>query len=211
MSFVKSFFSAVKRHPKSPLLWQLYLKYKINKPCSEEEIQRIFQKGKTALNEMALPLYQELIKYYLITGATEKLESLYRSTFNLHENISHALVPEYLKWMVVISGRDIEEARTIYNTLSAKKPFCKKLHDIMASLECAEEDMENWEKVLNRATEQFPEDLDVWCNYMNFFIQFKKKSTSEDRKKIYYKAISMLPDIKKRQFESEYGHFFLKS
>lgn len=176
--------SGIEAHPQSELLWEMHLKYKISKNYSEEEIYRTFEKGKAALKENALPLFEELIKHYLVINATDDLESLYESALYSPQQISHALIPDYLKWLTVTCGRDISKARLIYDDFSTRRPYCKKLHTVMASLECAEEDMQNWERVLKLATDQFPEDLDVWRDYMNFFVHFRKSAMSDDRKNI---------------------------
>lgn len=201
-------FPALEIHPQSEKLWEQNLKYKIRKRSPEEEICRIFKEGKAALGENALPLFLVLIKYYLSINATDELDNLYKSAIDLPPQISHALAPDYLKWMVVTRGMDISEARNLYNILSTRTPYCKRLHTIMAILERAEEDMNKLEKVLELATEQFPTDLDVWHDYMNFFIHIKK--SAPDRKKVYNRAISMLPDINRMQFESQYSSVSLE-
>lgn len=196
---------AVEAHPQSGKLWKLYLTYKIIKEHPEGEVRGVFDKGVAVLKEKALPLYIELIKYYLINGCNVALDNLYKRGIAIespHE-ISHILAPEYIKWLTVTCERNIGEARKVYDEISTRKPYCKKLHTVMASLEHAEEDLTRWEKVVKLATKQFPDDLDVWSDCMDFFKYYKINNA--DLKETYKKAISVLPDIKKMQFQDKYS------
>lgn len=75
----------------------------------------------------------------------------------------------------------IEHARRKYEELSKKPPFCKDLHVVMARIESLEIDpnIDQWEKVLKLATQQFSDDLELWKMLMELYLrqhkEFEKK------------------------------------
>lgn len=85
---------------------------------------------------------------------------------------------------VFITG--IEAARSKYREIADKVPHCKQLHVAMARIESLEmdPDIDQWEKVIELAIQQFNDHLDLWKMSMELYLRqhkvFEKKRPGFD-------------------------------
>lgn len=194
-------FSALEAYPASDKLWLLYVQYKIRKKSPVDEINLILDRAIAAVKEKSLPLWSEHLKYNTLHSSPQTIQSLYERAINEPEQICNVFKPMYLKWLMNNSD-GIDSVRRKYEELSKKQPFCKELHDVMATTECVKQDWKRMEDVLKLKCEQFPSDFDAWTNYMEFAIRTKLEK--DKCKRIYNNALCVLPEPLKSHFREKY-------
>lgn len=204
---------ATEAYPTSEKWFELYLRYKILKHHPKEEINVIFSKGKEILGEKAVNLWTIFIQYHIVTSPDDVIQTYFLKGIKEGDKISLALRSQYIEWLRL--SRGITEARNAYADLACMLPYCKNLHTTMLNIESVECDIDRMENIHKTLTEQFPRDLDVWINIMEFYEYFRRKDPvkkrSADTNKVYSKALCMLPEPLQKQFKEKCGHIVLSS
>lgn len=181
--------------------------------CSAEEITVIFSQGKEALAERAGNLWEMFMQYHIVTSSEDIVQKYFLKGVNESEKISANLKPQYIEWLRFSKG--ILETRKAYGELCNTRPFCKSLHLAMLGIESAEHDVDRMEKIHKTLTEQFPGDLDVWVEFMEFYVYFRKNDPPEkratDRNRTYNKALCLLSEPLQKQFKEKCSHHVLSS
>lgn len=126
---------------------------------------------------------------------TEKIEYTNAMYLKAIENpqVVSAVAAKYLRFAYV--NYDIKKCRNTYDLFLTQKTSCKDIHRTMLQLEFLEfkDNTENWEKVYKNFLEQFPHDVDVWVDYIQFHKRYKK-SSEETISALYERATNALPD-----------------
>lgn len=122
----------------------------------------------------------------------EYIDAMYEKAMK-NPQIAVVFASEYLNWLYRVYG--IEKCRSFYEAFIRQHPPCKDVHNAMLKYEFLEFDgrCEKWEKVYKSALEQFPHDIDMWVDYMQFHVKFKR-SSEETLSALQARAMSALPD-----------------
>lgn len=157
-----------------------------------EEIPKIFEKAITTLKGNSLELWKMFLEYCLVLKENDYIESVYEKAMR-DPQIAPALASRYLFWVYTNYG--IEKCRNLYHEFIKQHRPCKDVYITMLRFEFFEYDgnCENWEKVYKCALEHFPHDIDIWMDYMQFHVKFKR-SSEETISAWYTKAVAALPD-----------------
>lgn len=173
-----------------------------------EAIAVTFSQGREALGNRALNLWVTFIQYHVVMSSEDVVQSYFLRGIKESENISMALRPQYLEWLILSKG--IQETRKAYMDLSSLRPFCKEVHLTMLNIESTYQNKDNMEAIHKTLSEQFPEDLDVWVGCMEFYNDIRwldpKEQSDADKKKTYNKALCMLSGPSLKQFKEQYSH-----
>lgn len=197
---------ATEAYPRSQKWHEMYLKYKISKQAPSEEIAMIFHRGKEALGDEAINLWAIFIQHHITISSDDTVQNYFISGIQESSKISLFLRSQYLKWLR--DRKSIEEIRSAYANLSDMQPFCKELHLVMLDVES--DNIDNIEAIYNTLCKQFPEDLDIWLNFMEFYVRCRKGDLS-GRNRIYQKALCMLPKQLQNIFKEKCSHYILLS
>lgn len=210
---INNFFSATEAYPRSEKWYELLLKYKILKHYSTENITVTFSQGKEALGDRAVNLWTTFIQYHIVTSPDDVVQSYFLKGIKESDKISLALRPQYLEWLRLTKG--ITETRKAYTELCNARPFCKSLHLTMLNVASADCDRDEMERIHKTLTEQFPGDLDVWVELMEFYVHYRRhdppEKRSADRNRTYNKALCMLSEPLQKQFKEKCSQHVLSS
>ncbi|KAF5276512.1 hypothetical protein FQA39_LY06581 [Lamprigera yunnana] len=197
---------ATKLLPKSVELWSIRLNLEVVKQ-ETPKVDRIFKLAVKQLKENALPLWFSILRFYYMSNDNKVIESIYRDAVKQPTPISDVFKPKYIEWLS-FQG-EMDATRALYKALAMEKPYCKELHKVMSKLESMQvvRDYTTWEGVHKLACQQFEKDVDVWMNYIAFFIQDYKDhpNPGEQIIKIKEKAERVLPRALVYEFLTEYA------
>lgn len=186
------FFLGLQAYPESIKLWQNYLTAYIDHDRNSEEIPKIFEKAITTLKENSVELWKMFIDYCLVLKEKDYIDSIYEKA--MHDpHIAPALASKYLIW--IYTNRGMEKCRDVYREFIKQHRPSKDVFSVMLRFEFFEFDgnCEDWEEVYKCALEHFPHDIDIWVDYMQFHMKFKR-SSEETINAWYAKAVAALPD-----------------
>lgn len=179
-------------------LWKLRLQYVITK-CSDKDdftddkVDAVFRSSLATLQDKALPMFTGMIRYKMLSGKSEEVESLYKQGVKQAPAIAQTLKCQYIEWLSVFGN--IHKTRNTYQELAKMKPYCKELHNTMSQIEMAELQFngEAWGAVHELACDQFGDkDIDVWLNHLMFYVQFNKKAPNAEQRIASIKGVAAL-------------------
>lgn len=169
-------FLALDVYPQSIRLWKAYLKFIINtdNPIFSD-IRTIFERAVAALGKDSLDIWLMFLSYCEQLEQHDYIKNLYLQAME-DPQIAVAVVVKYIRWLYVNCG--VEKCRNAYDLFMRKKLPSKNVHRAMLKLEYLEftDDYQNWEKVYTNFLDQFPQDIDVWRDYIQFHKKYKKSN-----------------------------------
>lgn len=196
-------------YPKSVHLWRqrFYLKQDlvIDKPDADKELNETFKLGIEKLGDESLTLWSGMIRYYQLNSDTEMVDQLYQEGIKQTGLVGRELKTRYITYLNLNKG--IGAARKAYHLIARVRPFCKELHEAMWRAETTEIkfDYESWGEVHALAVEQFgSEDVDVWIDYLRFYMLYHKSFDLKVVSDISQKALRTLPEHRKLEFRDKY-------
>lgn len=198
-------------YPQSIDLWRqrFYLKQDLvfGTPSADEEMKELFELGIKALEmRNSSMLWNGMLRYYLLNEKLELLDDLYQSGVRQSSTVGMDLKPRYITHLNLNKG--IEAARAAYREIAIIEPYCKELHEAMWRAESTELEFNfaEWEKVHKLAVEQFgKEDVDVWIDYLRFYMLYNQNLKKEIVEDIMQKALETLPEHLKWEFQGKYN------
>mgnify|MGYP005985358979 FL=1 len=172
----------------------------------KSKVDEVFKQGVEKLNETSLPLWLTYIRYCGLLS-DDRIRDIYEEGIKGPPEVSEVLKPKYIEWLAFMEG--VEAARTKYNELANKQPFCKELHFTMSKLESTEfdHDYDAWARVHELACKQFgEEDVDVWINHILFYLHFHKiDNVGEKVQQICVEAERTLSPLLVSYFKEKYN------
>ncbi|PSN39843.1 hypothetical protein C0J52_19058 [Blattella germanica] len=196
--------TATKRYPSSAELWNIRLQLHLSKDEEKMALQ-VFREATARLgssNKAALPLWKMMLQYYH-TKDMNKVEQIFQEGIIQGPQISVALKPMYIEWVVLVKG--IQVARKLYEKLSIQPPLCLELHSKMASLECMQPEMniKQVRRCFEVACQQNGHNVtDVWMDYIRFE---RTLGNPEKESQIYIRGTRALDPTLLDSFENEYS------
>lgn len=196
-------------YPRSIDLWRqrFYLKQDLvfGTQSADQEMKRLFQQGVRALENDSSVLWNGMLRYYLLNEKFDLLEELYKDGVKQPGAVGMDLKARYITHLNLNKG--IDAARAAYREIAVIEPYCKELHEAMWRAESTELDFNfaEWENVHKLAVEQFgKEDVDVWIDYLRFYMLYNQNLKKEIVEDIMQKALETLPEHLKWEFQGKY-------
>lgn len=179
-------------YPQSIKLWKAYLSAIINHDKTSTHITKIFERAIAAVPQNTAQLWLMFLSNCEQIEEEDYIEAVYSNALK-DPNVVLAVARKYLSWMYLIHG--IERCRSVYDSFVEEKVYCKEIHKAMLKFEFLEFDgcFVRWEQVYKNSLEQFPHDVDMWMDYMQFHLKYKR-SSEEIVSALYTRALGSLPD-----------------
>lgn len=179
-------------YPQSVRLWKAYLSACINHDKTSDKITELFERAVVSVKENASQLWLIYLNNCQQVEEREYVDAMYLKAMQ-DSKVVLTIARNYLNWLYLVNG--IEKCRNVYDSLVEKNLASRDVHRAMLKFEFLEYegDCERWEKVYKNTLEQFPHDIDIWMDYMQFHMKYKR-SSEETISALYTRAINSLPD-----------------
>ncbi|KAK7871763.1 hypothetical protein R5R35_014030 [Gryllus longicercus] len=206
LSFVLD--AATERFSSSIELWQMRLSFHLSED-EEDVAMAVFKHAVACLSsddDTSLPLWKMLIQYFQ-TKNVNKVKEVFEDGIKQGPAVASPLKLMYLEWLVL--AKDISTARQVYQSICDKAPFCRELHQKMATLECLQPEVQisRVVKCYELACEQFGKDsTEVWMEYVKFE---RIRGDPKKVKEIYLRALKSLDKQLAHRFISEFCQFWV--
>lgn len=179
-------------YPQSIKLWIAYLSAIINDDKTSDDVTTIFERAIAAVPENAAELWLMFLSNLEQFEEDEYVETAYLKAMK-NPQVVLAVARKYLSWVYYHHG--IEDCRSVYDSLVEQNLQLKELHYAMLKFEFLEFDggCVRWEQVYKNSLGVFPHDVDMWVDYMQFHMKYKR-SNEETINALYETALASLPD-----------------
>uniref|UniRef100_A0A1L8DFJ2 Putative u3 small nucleolar rna-associated protein 6 n=1 Tax=Nyssomyia neivai TaxID=330878 RepID=A0A1L8DFJ2_9DIPT len=197
------FEKATKSHEKSTRLWEMWMRYHIQKE-SEQGLYEIFRQGVRKLADDSYPLWQLIIRYYQMRpDLPNRVEEIFNEAILQPASVSSRLKAQYIEYVALT--KSLQAAREKYDNLVQNSTPCLEIHEKMAQLESMQvgPNVERWRKCHENATHFFGKsNINVWLEYIKFE---RTQDTPKNISLIYDRATKTLNVDLVDRFESEHN------
>ncbi|XP_017780848.1 PREDICTED: uncharacterized protein LOC108565758 [Nicrophorus vespilloides] len=203
--------AATKNIPTSLELWRMWLKYEIT-GGKKKEVLKVFNLAREVLSVIAeecplsniVQFWILMLNFHMIASSTEEIREFYEMAILEGANVSNIFKSKYIEWLIVSDG--FENSKKLYVELWKKMPS-KEMYNSMCQLQGIEAEksvMSWWDEIHTEACKVYGnEDVDVWINYIKFYMCYSKDGMQKIDE-IKSKAKDSLPHIKHKLFFESY-------